>query len=356
MSNIIPFGQGTVPAYVSSFFTDDDSNIAAKMTIPALSFRGKVWRIVLDDKEDVVTDREGNPAPTIKVVILDQIKKNSRSFYEGQYVAGENKPPRCSSVDGITPDASIAEPIASACASCPNAVKGSKITAQGKPTTLCSTNKRVAIVPAAKLDFPALLARLPQTSNWDKNTEKSEWKAWAQYMDFLRASGVTNTVQVVTSIKFDHSVEYPKLLFKADRWTTPEELQVLSQRWKSDEVRDLLFGNQTPPDTDDGYDAPEAPEAPAAQAPAPQAAPAQQAPAAPSRARKPREAAPAQQAAPAPQPTPAPAQQAAPVTGALWDEEPADPAPAPQAAPAPAATAPATSNAGLSSLLGSWDD
>ena len=66
-----------------------------------------------DDKEDVVTDREGNPAPTIKVVILDQIKKNSRSFYEGQYVAGENKPPRCSSVDGITPDASIAEPMQS---------------------------------------------------------------------------------------------------------------------------------------------------------------------------------------------------------------------------------------------------
>ena len=41
MSNIIPFGQGQVPAYVNSFFGEDESNIAPKLTIPALSFRGK---------------------------------------------------------------------------------------------------------------------------------------------------------------------------------------------------------------------------------------------------------------------------------------------------------------------------
>lgn len=264
MSNIIPFGQGQVPAYVNSFFGEDESNIAPKLTIPALSFRGKAWRIVLDDQETLVTNRDGEPSTVVSLIILDQIKKNSRVFYEGQYVAGENKAPRCSSMDGVRPDSSISEPIAATCAACPNAVKGSKITPAGKPTTLCGTTRRIAVIPASKLDFAALLLRLPQTSIWDKNTEQEEWKTWTQYMDMLRASGVTNTVQVVTKVKFDHRVEYPKLLFKADRWTTPEELQTLAQRWKSDEVKNLLLGTQSDSTETDDYED----QAPAA-APAP---------------------------------------------------------------------------------------
>lgn len=298
MTNMIPFVAGQVPAHIASAFAADESNIAPKITIPSLSFRGKSWRIVLDDQETLVTNKDGEPSTIVSVFILDQIKRRSRNFYEGDYVPGENKAPRCSSIDGVTPDAFIVDPIATTCATCPNAVKGSKITPSGKATTLCAATKRVAVLPAAKLDFPALLMRLAQTSMWDKNTEKTEWRAWDQYMDFLRASGVTNTVQVVTKIKFDHTVEYPKLLFKADRWATAEELAVLSERWKSDEVRDLLFGRQEPPATDDDVD----------DAPAPAAA------------------------APAPAPEPAPA-------------------PTPEPAPAPA-----TANAGLSSLLGSWDD
>jgi hypothetical protein len=353
MSNLVPFGQGQVPSYVAQYFAPEESNIAAKLTVPALSFRGKAWRIVLDDQETLVTDKAGDPVASVSVIILDQIKKNSRVFYEGQYVTGENKAPNCSSVDGIKPDASIEKPVAATCAACPNAVKGSKITQQGKATTLCDTVKRVAVIPSSKLDFTALLLRLAPTSNWDKTTENEEWKAWAQYMDYLRAQGVTNTVQVVTKVKFDSRAEYPKLLFKADRWTTQEELAVLSQRWKSDEVKNLLLGSQAElTETDDG----EAPPAAAAVAqPAPASAPA--ATPAPTRTRAAR-----------PKPEPAPAPAAAPAAvgedeGSWGESAPAaaaQQAPAPQPAAAPAAVAaaaaPATANAGLSSLLGSWDD
>ena len=366
MSNVIPFAQAPVPAYVSAFFTPEDSNVTAKQTIPGLSFRGKNFRISLDGEETLITNREGDPVTTIPVVVLDQVPNRSRVFYEGQYTAGDNKPPRCSSVDGVRPDASISEPVCSTCAKCPNAVKGSKITAANKQTTACVPVKRIVLVPAGKLDFAALLARIPQTSMWDKNNQENEakgWYAWDQYLDFLKSRGVTHLAQVVTKIKFDARMEYPKLLFSADRWLTQEELAVVQARWKSDEVGDLLYGRNLAPatydeDAEDGMNT--AQQAPAQQAPA-QQAPAQDAPNRPRRTRTQQAEspqAPAQQA-PAQQ---APAQQSsatAAAFGSMDDAEapdqqaPAQQAPAQQA---PAQQAPATSNSGMSSLLSGWDD
>jgi len=357
MTNMVPFAQAAVPTFFAGAFAPEDSNIQTVAPLPALSFRGKAWRISLDGQETLITNKEGEPSSSVSVVVLDQIMKRSRVFYEGQYVTGENKPPRCSSTDGVVPDASIAEPIAKSCASCPNSVKGSKITANNKPTTACGVAKRMVVIPASKPEFAALLMRVPQTSLWDKDNKENEakgWFAWDQYMDFLKGRGVTHTAQVVTKIKFDHRTEYPKLLFTAERWVTPEEWAVVGVRWKTDEVKNLLNGVQTtggvPVDNDAEDDG-----APALAQPATAAAPA--AAPAPTRARR----APAAAAA-APTPTPVAAAPAAVV-----EEEEGDwggaaagaTQAAQQQAPAQAAAvqaAPATANAGLSSLLGSWDD
>lgn len=366
MSNLVPFTQATVPAYVSQIFSPEESNIGGAVSLPTLSFRGKAWRISVDDQETLLTNKEGEPSTTVSVVVLDQVKARSRVYYEGQYVQGENKAPRCSSIDGVKPDAVVQNPCAATCASCPNSVKGSKITAAGKATTLCGTTKRLAVVPSSKLDFKALLLRLPQTSMWDKNNKENEakgWYAWDQYMDFLKSRGVTHTATVVTKIKFDHRMEYPKLLFSATHWVDGTALADLKARAYSDEVKDLLLGkNANSVDSDDYEDdAPAAaPAAPAAAAPAPQ--PEAAAPA-PARTRKPR----TESAAPAPAPAPAQAPAAVGGVASLMDDEDDDtpapaaqPAPAPQQpAPAPAAAvaaAPATSNAGLSALLEGWDD
>lgn len=376
MSNLVPFAQSAVPAFFAGAFAAEDTNIVTATPTPALSFRGKTWRIAMDGQETIITNKDGDPSAMVSVVILDQVKRRSRAFYEGEYVSGENKAPRCSSIDGVTPDADIAEPISPKCASCPNSVKGSKISASGKAVMACSSVKRLAVVPASQPKFSGLLLRLPQTSLWDKDNKENEakgWYAWDQYMEFLKARGVTHTAQVVTKMKFDARTEYPKLLFTADRWVTPEEWAILSERWKSDEVKDLLLGKSNAMETDDGQDAP----APAAQQAAqaaqvaqPAAAAAQPAAAAaPTRTRKPREAA---QPAPAAQPAAATAQPAASNLGGGDDDDEEDGgnfgAPGAQAQPAqaaqPAAAAPAataqapaaTANAGLSALLGSWDD
>lgn len=360
MTNMVPFAQAAVPTFFAGAFAPEDSNISAANPIPALSFRGKAWRISLDGQETLITNREGEPSSSVSVIVLDQIMRRSRAFYEGQYVSGENKPPRCSSTDGVVPDMSIADPIAKTCATCPNAVKGSKISANGKAVTACGVNKRMVVIPATKPEFAGLLLRVPQTSIWDKDNKENEakgWYAWDQYMDFLKARGVTHTAQVVTKIKFDHRMEYPKLLFTADRWVTPEEWAILSTRWNSQEVKDLLSGALLAGGTPNGpIDDAEDEGAPALAQPAPAvAAPA--AAATPSRARRAPAAA-----------TPAPvaaAQPAAPVVESGDDDmviqtAPAAAAQAPQqqaaAQAAQVQAAPATANAGLSSLLGSWDD
>jgi hypothetical protein len=245
---VIPFEQAPMPAHIAAAF-GGESNIPQKASVPSLTFRGKVWRIVLDGEDTVVTrqtDDGPEPVSTVNVVILNFNPKRSRSFYEGAYEEGKNQAPRCWSTDGIQPDKGVTDPISASCATCPNAVKGSKITDNGKAVTACSMFQRLAVIPSTQLDFPPLLLRLAQTSLWDKDNAANEaqgWYAWAQFVDFLRARGVENTAAIAVKIKFDPRVAYPKLLFKADRFLDAAEIEKTKLLWKSVEVTSLLDGS-----------------------------------------------------------------------------------------------------------------
>lgn len=233
MSNIIPFsadGAANLPAHLANVF-GDEGNIAPRQTVNQLSYRGKVWRRIVNGEEVQLTrlnndTGEQEPIPIVQVIILDHNKQRSRSFFEGNYEEGKNAKPRCYSADGVKPDASVKDPIAPTCATCPNAVKGSKITENGKQTTACSPFKRVAIAPSNNIgDHPPLLLKMAQTSIWapDPAEEAKGWYAWDDYLNMLRARGAKHTAMVETRIKFDLKVAYPKLLFSAARWLNPEE-------------------------------------------------------------------------------------------------------------------------------------
>jgi hypothetical protein len=340
------------PAYADAFFREE-GNVAAKVTIPSLSFKGKVWRVSLDGSETVLTrknqDGEDEPTPIVKMVVLNFLKSRSRAYYEGAYEEGKAAAPRCASIDGVAPDASVAEPMSSTCASCPMSVKGSKVNDSGKATVACAQNKRLVVVPSAKLDFQPLLLRLAPTSMWDKDNKENEakgWFAWDQYVDWLRTKGVNHTAKVVTSIKFDSRVAYPKLLFKGAGWLDEASMNAAAKVWNSEAVTDILNGKEfaaVKPVGSEGI-APEGDDDEAAPAPAPTPAPAP---------------APAPKAKAAPKPKPAPVAPA-PVAAVDDDDEGGDIfQPAPAAAPAPAAPpapAPATVAAGLAGLMAEWDD
>jgi hypothetical protein len=253
MSNeVIPFDSTgkDVPAHLVAAFGDDSANIGPRVTINQLSYRGKIFRRVVDGEELTINElRDGETVPRqiVNIVVLDHNKSRSRAFYEGNYEEGKNAAPKCYSGDGVKPDASVKEPCAATCAACPNAVKGSKITPTGAATTACSPFKRIAVVPAASIaGHVPLLLRLAQTSVWDKDNkhEATGWYAWDQYLDMLRARGAKHTAAVETRIKFDPDAAYPKLLFSASRWLNVDEAAAVKAKLDTDKepIATILLG------------------------------------------------------------------------------------------------------------------
>jgi hypothetical protein len=233
-----------LPDYLTEAF-GDDVNILARVTVPSLTYRGKVWRQVLEGDEVALTkkneDGESVPVAQINVVVIEQSHKRSRRFYEGEYEEGKNKAPRCASVDGVVPDADIENPCATSCAVCPNSAKGSSRSGKG---AACSAFKNVAVINAG-LKGKLLRLSMAQTSIWDKDNPTEEakgWFAYDQYIEQLRSRGCPNTAAVVTKIKFDPETAYPKLLFSAMRWLTPEEIKVVAALRKDPEIPDLIGG------------------------------------------------------------------------------------------------------------------
>ena len=248
MSNIVPFqaasGAIVVPEHLAALF--GAGNLSQGESIPHLSTKGKVWKIVKEGNETplMTTDADGNsnPTPVVKVVILDATPGRSRTYYSGTYTEGSNAKPTCHSYDGIKPASDSDEPQFANCQACPHAIKGSKITDQGYATTACAPNKILALVPSNKLDFDVLRLRLAITSVYDKDNaeEVKGWYALDQYQKYLKSRGVTHTAMVETSMKFDSSTAYPKVLFRASGMLSEEAMTKTAKLAVSDEVKSIL--------------------------------------------------------------------------------------------------------------------
>jgi hypothetical protein len=371
-NQIIPFQPNQVPAHIQKFI-DGNSNIAPRVVVNQLSFRGKVWRKVIDGDEIALVNKDDEPVSTVHMVVLDYNKGRSRSYYEGAYEEGKSKPPVCWSMDGLTPDESVTSKQSKACDGCQWSVKGSKITPAGKETTACSVFQRLAVVPLGELDSAPLLLRLAQTSMWDGRNEENEAKgyyAWQQYVDMLRKSGATHTGAVATKVRFDSRMSYPKLVFAASRWLEDEELALVKEACDSQAVAELLNTSESAA----AARKPKAAEVDEDEAPA--VLPPKKAKAAPAPVEDEDEAPPppkAKKAAPAPAPVedddddappPPKAKKAAPKAAPVEDDDEAPPPPAKAKPPKAAAKVidvepepakPAKGN-GLAALVEEWDD
>jgi len=237
-----------IPAELQAFF-QENKNISDRVTVPSLSYEGKTWAVVKNGERTKMTrrndDGEEETIQTIKVVVLDYAKARARAYYEGAYDPDKAGAPLCYSQDGVTPDASVQTPQCTDCKSCPQAVKGSRITEQGKATVACSQHRMIAVVPVADLKSTALRCKLAITSLYDAQSpdlEKANWFAFENYTRFLASRGVPHTAGVVTKMKFDTNVPYPKVIFSPERLLSGDELAVIKPRISSDEVKSLLDG------------------------------------------------------------------------------------------------------------------
>jgi hypothetical protein len=202
---------------------------------PVISYRGKVWRIRKGGHEENYLNDEGEAMPSIEVVIIRANPQPSKIYYEKAYEEGGADAPRCWSANGVKPDSNVKQPIAKACAVCPNNEWGSKITPTGAKTRLCGDARRMAVAFTHELadkgkDAHKFLMRIPPAS-------LNPLKDYAEKV--LNAKGIPYFA-VSTKVGFDPNVAYPKLTFKAARFLTEEELELVEEARENEDVKRIL--------------------------------------------------------------------------------------------------------------------
>lgn len=266
-----------------------------------IGLKGSRFRLVVNGIEEGVI-----PEPYLDVIILGAAPAVSRVFYAGTYKAGENSAPDCYSADGIAPAEDVKNKQSDKCATCPQNVKGSKIV-DGNKFKACQYFRRVAIMLAGdtqdrrvfRLDVKAQGLFGEGTPN-EKNLN--------DYIKMVSTRGI-DAGALVTRISFDLNSSVPKLLFKAVRFITEEEMEAVTALVSSDEVTSAktVSMNTIDHSTEEPTSGDEPEPAPAQTAAPQHAAPATPAPQRPQRAAKPQAAAPQR-----PQQAPQRPQQAAP--------------------------------------------
>lgn len=208
MSNLIPFEGGGLPAHLRNLQVPLNDDILAHATASTgkLAIKGKVFSIIKGGERKLVMNPKDpeSPATYLELVLLRVNRNQSKVFYSSGYnsESSDGQKPDCASANGVAPDAGVAHPQASLCATCPQNVWGSKISESGKKVKACQDSVRVAVAPVDDLDNPLLL-QVPPASI----------KPLAQFGEDLKKRGV-NYNWVLTRLGFEAEEATPKLTFR----------------------------------------------------------------------------------------------------------------------------------------------
>ena len=167
-----------------------------------ISIDGRAFRKFVGGKEVSV-----NTDISMNVIFVKMAHEASRTFYNQQYKKGVKLSPACWSNDSKTPDPEVTSPCASACAECPNSVKGS---GQGGTGTACRLSWRTAVVLPNDPNGDVYQLVLPATSAFGKE-ENGRWP-FRPYVQMLANNNVS-AGRVITKMEFDVNSSVPRLLF-----------------------------------------------------------------------------------------------------------------------------------------------
>lgn len=193
-----------IPEHLRKYLTstqassDADAMASASISIPRISLRGRKFRLIEGGEE------MRKPADELFVVIL-AVEPGSglmnKTYYKDTYQSGDNKPPDCSSSNGLTPDSWVSEPVSAKCNGCPMNVFGSAKSRNGGKAKACKDSKRLWVVEPDNINGTVYALGIPVTS----------LKAMAEYGAMLKANGVP-TAAVITKLSMKDT-EFPELLF-----------------------------------------------------------------------------------------------------------------------------------------------
>jgi len=188
-------------------------------SIPRISMRAGRFRLVEAGIETTI-------GTNLDVVVVGVNPKVSKVFYSSQYDGGtDSQRPACFSHDGISPDASITDPVSPSCATCPNNVLGSKITPTGAKSKSCADQRHLAVVPAAD---PRKVYAL--------TVPVSGMRSLREYFKELANYNISPE-EAITELGFDDNASYPKLVFALKGYVPEKALDVVDQWLLSDQTK-----------------------------------------------------------------------------------------------------------------------
>jgi hypothetical protein len=239
MSNLVPFGDDLpIPSFARAKATNADLTAHASQGFSTMSIKGKQFAVVTDGIRKALMNPKDpeSPATYIEVVLVKSNPNTSKIYYAKGYdpAAGENVKPSCFSNDGVKPDALVATPVSTSCATCPNNVYGAKITENGKKAKLCTDSVRVAIATPDNLS-DVLLLRVPPASI----------KALGDFGANMTKRGVDYRA-VVTKISFDPEEATPKLVFRPVQFVDEATFKKIDELSESTIVQRILGMEPSP--------------------------------------------------------------------------------------------------------------
>ena len=223
----------TIPAHLTRGVDEVTKSLMGGASLSKrISIMGGVWRMIVGSEEIAKIEER-----SIDVVIVNAAPKTSRTYHKEAYSeASKGKIPECWSNDGVKPDPKAEAPQSSACATCPMNIAGS-----GQGTSrACRFQRRLAVVLANDVHNSEVFQLiLPSQSVFGKaENGKMPLEAYAK---FIGGHGLSIS-SVVTEIKFDTASATPKLLFRAVRALTEEEMDIVSEKGQNpDAITAITF-------------------------------------------------------------------------------------------------------------------
>lgn len=187
-----------------------------------ISIKQSRWRLNDPQGQEIVV-----PTLNLDVIIVNANPTQSKLWYKGAYNPAETefKGPDCYSDNGIGPSARSTLPQSNTCAECPHNVWGSKITPAGSKTKACADVKKLAVILADNPTGPVYELRIPAAS----------LKNLYAFVQSLNDRGIPLPSMVVR-LTFDPQADYPRVIFSAQSWATPEQVNAIVEVLDSDEI------------------------------------------------------------------------------------------------------------------------
>lgn len=194
-----------------------DDNLADGIAqgFPIVAYKGKIWALRYRGDRKIVTRKDdGSPSGHLDVIILQQAKNKSRSYYKAwDPVASEGERPICASLDGIVPDIDVQEKQSDTCALCPRSIwKNDPVT--NRRGRECTEYKRLAVLVMPNQTEP--LFGKPILDPMFLRVPPDSLQSLAVMGDTMRHKGFHYSTYL-TRISFDPLKAHPSMVFRPVR-------------------------------------------------------------------------------------------------------------------------------------------